>query len=173
MSQYICRLRRGWKETDANGVVIHDDWGDYEATEGHIMPLDGELVVEYDNGIPRLKIGDGKTEFSKLPYMSVDSFVLPTKASVTVYPDKWEDTYDSNGNKIENRYIQYVTVENAVVTPNSRIDLQPNPSDLVIFKEKDLAFTAVNAGGNVRICLVGQKPENAYTMQAMVTEVSY
>ena len=173
MSQYISRLRRGWKETDENGTVTRDDWADYEATEGHMMPLDGELVVEYDNGIPRLKIGDGEHEFSQLPYMSVDSFILPTKASITVYPDKWERVYDEDNNVVENRYYQYVTVKNATVTPNSRIDLQPSPEDLAIFHEKDIAFTAVNAGGNVRVCLVGQKPVNEYTMQAMVTEVSY
>ena len=166
MGKYICQLRRGWKDNSGR-----DDWAAYEATDGHLKPQAGELVVEFDNGIPRLKIGDGEREFSELPYMSVDSFVLPTQASITIYPDRWEQTTDDNGNIIENRFYQYVTVDNAVITPNSKVDLQPTPEDLVIFHEKDLAFTAVNAGGNVRVCVIGQQPMNQYTFRATVTEV--
>lgn len=171
MGKYICQLRRGRKETDSNGNITRDDWADYEATDGHLKPQAGELVVEFDNGVPRLKIGDGEREFSDLPYMSVDSFVLPTQASITIYPGKWEQTKDDNGNIIENRFYQYVTVDNAVITPNSKVDLQPTPEDLVIFHEKDLAFTAVNAGGQVRVCVIGQEPMNQYTFRATVTEV--
>ena len=167
MAKYICKLRRGDK--DSTGI---DDWAEYETKPDHVKPLYGELVIEYDNGIPRLKIGDGEHEFSELPYISVDSFILPTSASVTIYPDKWEQTTDENGNVIDNRYYQYVTINNATITPNSKIDLQPRPEDLVIFHEKDLAFTAVNAGGQVRICVVGQKPTQQYTFQATVTEVA-
>ncbi len=167
MAKYICKLRRGDKDSTGR-----DDWAEYEAKPDHVKPLYGELVIEYDNGIPRLKIGDGVHEFSALPYMSVDSFILPTSASVTIYPDKWEQTTDENGNVIDNRYYQYVTINNATITPNSKIDLQPRPEDLVIFHEKDLAFMAVNAGGQVRICVVGQKPTQQYTFQATVTEVT-
>ena len=78
---------------------------------------------------------------------------------------------DEEGNLVENRYYQYVTVNNATITPNSKVDLQPKPEDLVIFHEKDLAFTAVNAGGQVRICAIGQKPTAQYTLSATVTEV--
>lgn len=167
MAGYIFPLRRGWKD-NATG---RNDWLTYEKTEGHIKPLEGELVIEYDNGIPRLKIGDGVSEFSQLPYMSVDSFILPTPASITVYADKWIQITDDNGDLIEKRYYQPVTVTNANITVNSKVDLQPSPEQLSIFYEKDLAFTTVNEDGNVRVCVVGQKPENTYTMQATVTEV--
>lgn len=166
MARYIQQLRRGWKDDE------RDDWAAYEATEGHVKPLEGELVLEYDNGIPRLKIGDGIREFSQLPYMSVDSFILPTPASVTIYPDRWEQMEDENGNIIENRYYQYVTINNATITANSKVDLQPTPEDLVIFHEKDVTFTAVNSGGQVRVCVIGQQPTQEYTMQATVTEVA-
>ncbi len=166
MGKYICQLRRGWKDDSGR-----DDWAEYEAKDGHMKPQEGELVVEYYNGIPRLKIGDGIKEFSELDYMSIDSFILPTQASITIYPNKWEQTTDDNGNIIENRFYQYVTVNNAVITPNSKVDLQPTPEDLVVFREKDLAFTAVNSGGNVRVCVIGQKPMNQYTFMATVTEV--
>ena len=173
MAKYIFQLRRGWKETDQNGKVTRNDWETYENTAGHIMPQPGELVVEYDNGIPRLKIGDGINEFSALPYMSVDSFILPTPASITLLPDEWHPVLDDiTGEPMVNRYYQPVTVKNAVITPNSKIDLQPSPSDLVIFHEKDITFTAINRGGNVRVCVIGQQPTQEYTIQVTVTEVS-
>ena len=168
-NKYITRLRRGWKD-DATG---RDDWAKYEATAGHKKPLEGELVLEYDNGIPRLKIGDGINEFSALPYMSIDSFILPTPASITLFPDAWHPVLDEvTEEPIAKRYYQPVKVDNAIVTPNSKIDLQPSPADLAIFHEKDLTFTAINRGGHVRVCVIGQKPTQEYTIQVTVTEVA-
>ena len=158
MSRHVFQLRRGWKNDAQN------DWAEYEKTAGHIKPLEGELVLEYDNGIPRLKIGDGVHEFSELPYMSVDSFILPTHASVTIYADHWIQDAD-------NRWYQTVTVNNAIITSNSKVDLQPSPEQLSIFYEKDLAFVAENEDGNVSVYCVGQVPQNNYTLQASVTEV--
>ena len=164
MSRYIFRLRRGTKTTDANGNIIRDDWAAYEDKPDHIKPLEGELVLEYDNGIPRLKIGDGIREFSALPYMSVDSFVLPKPAIVHLSTNWIQDA--------DNRYYQVVTVQNAVVTPNSKIDLQISPEDLTIFHEKDLAFVAENEDGVVRVYCVGQVPQNEYELQCTITEVT-
>jgi hypothetical protein len=152
------RLRRGWKDATRN------DWADYEAKEDHVKPLEGELVLEYDYGIPRLKIGDGVSEFSQLPYMSVDSFILPTPTSVTLYADKWVQDTDK-------RWYQVVTVNNATITPNSKIDLQPSAEQLSIFHEKDLAFVVENEDGVASVYCIGQKPTNDYTIQATVTEV--
>lgn len=157
-SKYIFQLRRGWKDSN------RDDWAEYEKKENHIKPLEGELVLEYDNGIPRLKIGDGVSEFSQLPYMSVDSFVLPTPASVTIYADKWIQSED-------NRWYQVVTVDNATITLNSKVDLQPSSEQLSIFYEKDLAFVAENEDGVVSVFCIGSVPQNNYTIQATVTEV--
>ena len=164
-SKYIFQLRRGWKETDVDGNVIRDDWAEYESKENHMKPLEGELVLEYDNGIPRLKIGDGISEFSALPYMSVDSFILPTSISVTIYADRWTQASDK-------RWYQIVTVNNAPVTPFSKVDLQPSSEQLVIFHEKDLAFVTENEDGVVSVYCVGQVPKNDYTIQATITEVA-
>ena len=173
MAKYIFQLRRGWKwDSDPITGEPRNDWATYETQPNHMMPLEGELVLEYDNGIPRLKIGDGINKFSALPYMSVDSFILPTPASITLQPDAWQPVLDNNGTPVPSRYYQPVTVHNAIVTPNSKIDLQPSPSDLAIFHEKDITFTAINAGGNVRVCLVGQQPTQEYTIQVTVTEVA-
>ena len=181
---YIFQLRRGTRYVDENGATllnedgtpVKDDWGAYTEKADHINPLEGELVLEYEvspsgKKTPRLKVGDGVSTFANLDYISVDSFVLPTQASVTIYPDKWEQAKDENGDVIENRYYQYVTVDNAVITPNSKVDLQPTPEDLVIFQEKDVTFTAINAGGQVRVCVIGQRTTKEYTFRATVTEV--
>ena len=164
MAKYLFQLRRGKKETDVEGNIIRDDWAEYEAKEGHMKPLEGELVLEYDNGVPRLKIGDGINEFSALPYMSVDSFILPKPVSVTLYADKWIQDAD-------NRYFQVVVVQNAIITPNSKVDLQPDAQQLSIFHEKDLAFVAENEDGVVSVYCVGQVPQNDYTIQTTITEV--
>lgn len=159
--KYVCQLRRGWKD-DESGL---NSWETYEAQIGHVKPLEGELVLEYDNGVPRLKLGDGVNEFSALPYISADSFVLPNPVSVTLYANKWVKATDD-------RYYQIVSVENARITANSKVDLQPASEQLSIFHEKDLAFVAENSGGTISVFCVGQVPTNNYTVQATVTEVA-
>ena len=172
-NKYVFKLRRGWKwDSDPITGQPRDDWSAYESQENHMLPQEGELVLEYDNGVPRLKIGDGVREFSALPYMSVDSFILPTPASITLFSDSWQPVLDDDDNPIANRFYQSVTVNNAVITSNSKVDLQPNPEQLAIFHEKDITFTAINRGGNVRVCVVGQKPTQEYTIQATITEVA-
>ena len=161
MARYIHQLRRGWKD-DATG---RNDWLEDENKPDHIKPLEGELVLEYDNGIPRLKIGDGEREFSALPYMSIDSFVLPTSISITIYANKWKQAAD-------NRWYQIVEVNNAMITPRSKVDLQPNSEQLSIFHEKDLAFVTENEDGIVSVYCVGQVPANDYTIQATIMEVA-
>lgn len=176
MSKYICRLRRGVKD-DTKG---RDDWAEYEKNPSHVRPLEGELVLEYDNGIPRLKIGDGIHKFSELPYMSVDSFILPKQSSITLYGSEdtanaakpqWTEEVDGKGNFL-GRYKQVVTVDNASITANSKIDLNPTPAMLASFHEKDVTFVAENDDGVVTVYCVGQKPKNTYTkIPVTVTEV--
>lgn len=105
----------------------------------------------------------------------VDASVLPVRAFVNILggTDNWfaEDVYDRNGNVVGVRYGQVVNVNNAVITPNSKVDLQISSEQMVIFYEKDLAFVAENDDGVVTVYCVGNIPENNYTMQATVTEV--
>lgn len=166
MFRYIFQLRRGRKETDETGTVTRDDWAQYTAEKpDEAIPREGELVLEYDNGIPRLKIGDGIHTFEDLGYMSVDNFILPKLISVTISPDKWVQAADD-------RWCQVVTVDNAIITPNSKVDLQPSSEQLAIFRNKDLAFVAENEDGVISVYCVGQVPTNEYTLQATVTEVN-
>ena len=183
--QYISQMRRGTRYVDdtgatllnADGTPVRDDWAEYTALEYHIPPLESELVVEYEENpqtgyrLPRLKIGDGVSEFGDLEYISVDSFLLPKPISVTLYADKWEQVIDIDGADVVDTYSQVVTVNNAVVTPSSRVDLQPNPDQLLDFYDLGVAFTTENDGGIVRVYVVGDKPEKSYNIQATVTEV--
>ena len=83
-----------------------------------------------------------------------------------------ENVVDIEGNIIGVRYGQAVTVKNANITPNSKVDLQLSSEQMVIFYEKDLAFVAENEDGEVTVYCIGQIPENDYELQATVTEVS-
>lgn len=87
--------------------------------------------------------------------------------------DNWipEDVVDADGNIIGVRYGQVVNVNNANITPNSKVDLQLSSEQMVIFYEKDLAFVAENEEGVVTVYCIGQIPENDYRLQATVTEV--
>ena len=153
----------GEKKTDTSGNIIKDDWASYEARASHIKPHPGELVLEYDNGVPRLKIGDGVTEFSALPYMSIDSFLLPKQAIIHL-STQWDVTED-------NRYFQEVTVSNATITQTSKVDLQPTSEQLNVFHEKDLAFVTENKDGVINVYCVGQVPQNEYDIPVTVTEI--
>lgn len=197
VSRYICQLRRGTKEqwetyedskyiraqvynssltyySDKNGTIANPqpttqssvaNGTYYIQNPQYIAPLEGELVLEYDNGVPRLKIGNGIDDYSVLPYLSTDSFVLPTPASITLVANGWVLVS-------ENRWAQEVTVNNAVITARSKIDLQPDADQLCIFHQKDLAFVVENEGGKVTVFCIGQKPTNDYTIQATVMEVA-
>ena len=90
-------------------------------------------------------------------------------ASVTIYggEENWKAVNDTAGC----RYGQVVNVNNAVITPNSKVDLQLSSEQMAIFYEKDLAFVAENEDGVVTIYCIGQIPQNDYTIQATVTEV--
>lgn len=100
---------------------------------------------------------------------------IPVYAYVNILggTDNWipEDVVDADGNIIGVRYGQVVNVNNANITPNSKVDLQLSSEQMVIFYEKDLAFVAENEEGVVTVYCIGQIPENDYMLQATVTEV--
>lgn len=165
-NKYIFQLRRGWKDSTTG----RDDWATYEDQPNHVKPLEGELVLEYDNGIPRLKIGDGINEFSALPYMSIDSFIAPTPTKITLYGgDAWQPVEG-----FERRYTQDITAQLAgKVTVNSKVDMQPTPEQLYNFQTKDVTFTTVNEDGQIRVCVIGDRPMNDYEgIQVTITEVA-
>ena len=160
MATYISKLRRGVKD-DAKG---RNDWETYKTQDNYMKPQAGELVLEYDNGVPRLKIGDGDKDFSELPYMSVDSFILPKQEYISLSTQWTEDD--------DKRHYQEVNVVGVTITSKSKVDLQPTAEQLSIFRSKDLTFVAENTGGTVRVYCIGQVPQNAYEkIPVTVTEI--
>lgn len=198
MSRYIFQLRRGsvkewdtYEDTkyiqtqryvstttyylDKDGTIAEpqptqsqvENGGYYIKNSQYLPPLDGELVLVYDNGTPRLKIGDGETDCSSLPYMGLDSFILPTSTTINLQGGAaWVMVS-------ENRYTQDITDQlMGRITKNSKVDLQPTPEQLLVFHEKDVAFTTVNDNGEVRVCAIGIRPEQDYeNIQVTITEV--
>lgn len=69
-----------------------------------------------------------------------------------------------------NLYSQVVAIEG--ITENSQVNLTPSKEQLLIFYEKDISFVTENDGGVVTVYVIGQKPENDYTIQANVVEVA-
>ena len=82
--------------------------------------------------------------------------------SVTLLASKWLG--DSSP------YSQVVAIPN--VTPYTKVDLQPTEEQLAIFHQKDIAFTTRNDDGVVTAFVIGDKPQNDYTIQATVVEVT-
>lgn len=90
------------------------------------------------------------------------SVTTPTPVtSVTLLASAWE----GDGNL----YSQVVTVPG--VTEKSQVNLTPTVEQLTIFYEKDLTFVSENNGGVVTIYVIGQKPQNDYTIPANIVEV--
>ena len=67
------------------------------------------------------------------------------------------------------KHSQVVTVDG--VTENSQVDLTPTEDQLIIWREKELAFTTKNVGGVVTVYAIGQRPENDYTIPVTIREV--
>lgn len=67
-------------------------------------------------------------------------------------------------------YSQVVTI--AGITNYSQVDLTPSVEQLAIFHDKDLAFVTENEDSVVTVYAIGDKPQNDYTMQVTIKEVS-
>lgn len=129
-------------------------------TRGLIAKEDGLYEVDSKNNVRKITTVDDS--------IPVQSFVNILGGEINWTP---EDVVDANGNIVGVRYGQVVNVNNANITPNSKVDLQIDSEQMVIFYEKDLAFVAENEDGVVTIYCVGKVPENNYRIQATITEV--
>ena len=69
-----------------------------------------------------------------------------------------------------NLYSQIVDIDG--ITKNSQVDLTPDVTQLAVFYEKDITFVTENDGGVVTVYVIGQKPQNDYTIQVTITEVA-
>lgn len=66
-------------------------------------------------------------------------------------------------------YSQVVAIDG--ITENSQVNLAPSVEQLSIFYDKDITFITENDGGVVTVYVIGQKPQNDYTIQANIVEV--
>jgi hypothetical protein len=88
--------------------------------------------------------------------------VVPAITEITLLASNWRGTASP--------YSQVVHI--AGVTENSRVDLKPSVEQLAVFYEKDITFVTENDGGVVTVYVIGQKPQNNYTIQVDVVEVN-
>lgn len=99
----------------------------------------------------------------------------PTRSFIVVLggAENWtaEDIKDEQGKVIRTDYYQIVNVNNAIVTPNSKIDLQYSTEQMAIFENKQIAFHAEQENGVVYVYCTGTLPEYNYRFQVTVTEV--
>jgi hypothetical protein len=110
------------------------------------------MVAEY--------VADTKTYIDRRPGGSSGS--AATIGEVTILADAWVGE--------ESPYSQVVEIDG--VTECSQVDLTPSVEQLAIFHNKDLALVTENEDGVVTVYAIGQKPENDYTIQVTMTEVS-
>ena len=105
----------------------------------------------------------------------VSALNAPVKSSVTILGGSghWvaEDVLSDSGSVIGQRYGQVVNVNNATITPNSKVDLQLTSEQTALLYGRGLAFVAENDNGVVTVYCIGEVPEDDYTFQAVVTEV--
>lgn len=127
-------------------------------TEADINELKSYMATLYEKEISNLK---ATINTLKATINTLNAKSLIKTAFITLYASKWE------GN--DNRYYQTLTIDGA--TKYTKVDLQPNAEQLVIFYEKDIAFVTENENGNITVYCIGQKPLNDYTIQATLTEV--
>lgn len=106
---------------------------------------------------------------------SLEALAVPSYAFVNILggASNWkaEKVTDNSGKVVGYRYGQIVNVNNAVITENSKVDLQITSEQMVVFYEKDLAFVTENEDGVVTVYCVGNIPEHNYKIRVVVTEV--
>jgi hypothetical protein len=83
-------------------------------------------------------------------------------AEVTLLASAWSGS--------DRLWSQVVNIDG--ITSNCKVDLTPSAEQLLIFHEKDVAFTTENEDRVVTVFAVGDRPTNDYTIQAIVTEVA-
>lgn len=127
--------------TYKNSTTVSNDAGAW---------MDLEYVMDAKKYIDRLSIsgGGGVSAPARL-------------ASVTLLASKWVGS--------GTLYSQVVSIDG--ITENSQVNLAPSVEQLSIFYDKDITFVTENDGGVVTVYVIGQKPQNDYTIQADIVEV--
>jgi hypothetical protein len=94
--------------------------------------------------------------------VSVSMGKVARLGSVTLLASAWEGS--------GNLYSQEIKIGG--ITKYSQINLTPTVSQMATFYEKDITFITENDEGVVTVYVIGQKPQNDYTIQASIVEVN-
>ena len=86
----------------------------------------------------------------------------PKLTSITMIAANWSG--DSNP------YSQVVVCNG--VNVNSKLDLQPTPTQIVELQDAEISLMLTNTNGTVTAWAIGGKPAEDYTMDALITEVT-
>lgn len=85
----------------------------------------------------------------------------PRYIDVSLPASKWTGT--------GSLYSQVVSLTG--ITANSQVNLTPTVQQMTVFYEKDITFITENDGGVITVYVIGQKPQNDYTIPAKIVEV--
>lgn len=88
--------------------------------------------------------------------------VAPKLTNITMTASGWQGS--------SNPYSQVVTCNG--VNVNSKLDLQPTPTQIVELQDAEISLMATNNNGVVTVWAIGNKPNFDITMQILITEVS-
>ena len=94
---------------------------------------------------------------------AVIAAIKPKSTTITIPAANW--TGDMSP------WSQVVTVNG--VTANSKVDLQPSAQQIVSLQNSETTLMTSNDGGVITVWAIGTKPEVDYTMQVLITEVTY
>lgn len=147
----------------ANGVGIQKAW-----IEDGVLKLTLTSGVTQTLGVVKGEKGDKGEQITdeQIEDAIENYFKEHGKAkigNVTLLSGKWIGS--------GNLYSQVVDI--AGTTVNSQVDLTPSVEQLAIFYEKDITFITENEDGIITVYVIGQKPQNDYTIQVTITEVDY
>lgn len=90
------------------------------------------------------------------------SVSAPKLTSVTMRANAWQG--------ISNPYSQVVTCSG--VNVNSKLDLQPTPTQIVELQDAEISLMLTNNQGTVTAWAIGGKPTSDMTIQVLITEVA-
>ena len=180
-------------EKNIKARIVHKH--DIEANwlKSSFIPKQGEMIV-YDvdstYSYERVKIGDGVTNVSSLPFIALNKVYVgpdePTDPNILV----WIDTTKDGTGKIPvmprvstitlqkdnwsgNSSPYYQTVNINTVTVDTKVELNPTVSQIVSLQNDDIALMAENNAGVVKVYSFGGKPSENMVMQVTLTEVQY
>ena len=90
-----------------------------------------------------------------------ESVIIPKLTTVTMSTSAWIGSDD----------LYYQSVEYGGIDASSKLDLQPNPTQILSLKNAETSLMLSNEGGSIKAWAIGNKPEYDYVMNVLITSV--